>query len=151
MAGTRMRCPNPKKNPSCQKRFTRAKGSSRLYCEVCAPPKQRAKPAAAGGRLTGLPSAGQDVPEVAEHVPGLLEAAAIAELIAVGREATMAGAVAVHLARQLDRGGHTGSQTASLSRELRASIGAAVAGGTPVDDALDDLQRQRAERIARTA
>lgn len=151
MAGTRMRCPNPKKNPDCQKRFTRAKGSSRLYCEVCAPPKLRAKRPAAGGTLTGLPGAGQSAPEQPEYVPGRLETATMAELVSVDREASVEGAVALHLARQMDRGGHTGSQTASLARELRASMTAAVAGGTPTGDTLDDLQKRRAERIAKTA
>lgn len=150
MAGTRMRCPNPKKNPKCVKRFTRPKGSSRLYCEVCAPPKLRAKRPAAGGTVTGLPGVGQGAPEV-ERAPGPLEMAARAELASVGREGSMAGAVAVHLAQLMDGGGHTGSQTASLSRELRASLADAVAGAMPVGDWLDELQQARQARIDRSA
>jgi hypothetical protein len=146
-----MRCPNPKKNPDCKRRFTRAKGSSRLYCEVCAPPKLRARKPGAPATVTGLPGAGQEAPEQAERVPGRLETATMAELVSVGRAESVEGAVALHLAELMDRGGHTGSQTASLSRELRSAVAAAVSGGTPVGDVLDDLQKQRAERIARTA
>lgn len=147
MAGTRMRCPNPKKNPDCQKRFTRPRGSSRLYCEVCAPPKRRAKPGGTAVAVAGLPGGAAEV----EYLQGPLETAARAELASVGREDSMAGAVALHLARQMDRGGHTGSQTATLSRELRASVAEAVHGAAPVGDGVDELQKRRAERIGKSA
>jgi hypothetical protein len=81
----------------------------------------------------------------------MLETAARAELASVGREDSFAGAVAMHMARQMDRGGHTGSQTATMSRELRASLAEALRGGIPVGDGVDELQKRRAERIGMSA
>lgn len=79
---------------------------------------------------------------------GDLEQVTYGELTARGRLDTIAGRAALHAARQLDRGGHTGSQTSALLREMRAAADAALEGATVADDALDEVARRRAVKAA---
>lgn len=89
------------------------------------------------------------VPPPAEQVRelGLLEAAALAELEAVGRAETLAGRVVLALARRIDQAGpdDTGSGFAALTKELRASLAAAVAGAEKADG-IDRVRQQREEK-----
>ncbi|MFI0718912.1 hypothetical protein [Streptomyces sp. NPDC021224] len=89
------------------------------------------------------------VPPPSERAPerGPLEAAALSELEAVGRAETLAGGVVLALARRIDQAGpdDTGSGFAALTKELRASLAAAVAGAEQSDD-IDRLRRQREEK-----
>lgn len=128
MAAQRRRC------RKCRVQFSRPMGSRRLDCEKCSPPRVRSTPA-------------EPVAEVAELAPerarGDLETTTLVELAAVGRAETTAGALALYLARQLDAGGHTGSQTAALAARLLEARAQAVAGATPTDDAVDELRRRR--------
>ena len=79
--------------------------------------------------------------------PGPLESAALAELEAVGRAETLAGGVVLALARRIDQAGpdDTGSGFAALTKELRASLAAAVAGAETADE-VDKVRRQREEK-----
>jgi len=76
---------------------------------------------------------------------GPLETAARAELAAVGRAETLAGGVVLALARRIDQAGpdDTGSGFAALTKELRASLAAAVAGAEEEDDPVDQVRKQR--------
>ncbi|MFI0897075.1 hypothetical protein [Streptomyces sp. NPDC020983] len=89
------------------------------------------------------------MPPPSERAPerGPLESAALAELEAVGRAETLAGGVVLALARRIDQAGpdDTGSGFAALTKELRASLAAAVAGAEQSDD-IDRLRRQREEK-----
>lgn len=79
--------------------------------------------------------------------PGPLESAALAELEAVGRAGTLAGGVVLALARRIDQAGpdDTGSGFAALTKELRASLAAAVAGAETADG-IDRVRQQREEK-----
>jgi hypothetical protein len=130
MAGQRVRC------KTCRKQFTRIKGSRRIYCETCRPPRTSSAP------ITEL------------HPPTEPGPAPIGVLGAVKaqldkREAsdTAEAAIALHLATQLDAGGHTGSQTAALTRELRAALAEALKHASRVGDRLDELSERRASRF----
>lgn len=129
MAGQRMR-------DAKGHRFTRPQGSRRVWCEACRPPRVKSDRAAP-------PPPGEP-----GRILGELERTTLEELTARGREATIAGQAALYAARQLDSGGHSGSQTASLLRELRASAEAALAGAPVPDDALDEVGRRRAAKAA---
>jgi hypothetical protein len=132
-AGLRLRC------KTCKQRFTRVKGSRRIHCETCRPPRARSVAPA----------------EVLDLVPkpprplGELEGQALADLQAAGRAQTTEGALALYLARQLDAGGHTGSQTAALAARLMDAKTRAVAGAKPKDDFVDELRRRREARAAK--
>lgn len=80
-----------------------------------------------------------------EPESGPLETAALAELAAVDRAETLAGAVVLALARRLDAAGadDTGSSYAALSKELRAALVVAVAGAEQAADPIDELRKQR--------
>lgn len=134
-------------------------------CEVCGKPfdakrrtakycsnehRVQAQRGAATGTATvvalGVVPAPPDEPR-REREPGPLEAAARAELEAVGRAETLAGGLVLALARRIDQAGpeDTGSGIAALSKELRASLAAAVAGAETADD-IDQVRRQREEK-----
>ena len=53
------------------------------------------------------------------------------------------------LARKLDWGGDTMSSIASGVRELRVTLGAALASGVQAADPIDELGRRREERLKR--
>jgi hypothetical protein len=136
MDGQRSRC------RKCEARFTRAKGSRRLDCESCSPPRAKSigEPGASGtAAARGLPT---------ERVCGELEAQTRSDLTSVGRHETTEGALALYLARQLDAGGHSGSQTAALAARLLEAKMKAVAGALPTNDAVDELRRRRERRAA---
>lgn len=133
MADLRRRC------PECKRQFRPRKGTRRLYCETCRPPRERA--------LADVDPIGPDIPTA----PGRIEARALAELTQAGRHETLEAEVVLHLARQLDQGKHTGSQTAALVARLLDARGAAMHGAAPpVLDVVDELAAQR-ERKAATA
>jgi hypothetical protein len=82
-----------------------------------------------------------------ERESGPLESAARTELEAVGRAETLAGGVVLALARRIDQAGpdDTGSGFAALTKELRASLAAAVAGAEQSDE-VDRVRKQREEK-----
>ncbi|MGH3679586.1 MAG: hypothetical protein ACRDT2_04910 [Natronosporangium sp.] len=67
----------------------------------------------------------------------------MAQLAAVGRGATLEGALVLKLARDLDQGGHTGSQTAALAARLMDATKVALAGAAPEADVIDELKARR--------
>lgn len=89
-----------------------------------------------------LPATAPDPPPVRGSVS--LEAAARAELDAVGRAETLAGGVVLALARRIDSADDdTGSGFAALTKELRAALAVAVAGAEQEDDPVDQVRKQR--------
>jgi hypothetical protein len=85
--------------------------------------------------------------EVVELAPerelGDLEARALATLTMAGRERTLEGGLVLKLARDLDRGGHSGSQTAALAARLMDATKVALSGAKPEPDGLDELADRR--------
>jgi hypothetical protein len=86
-----------------------------------------------------------------EPVSGLV-AATRAELEAADRLGSAFGQAALALAVRVESGRDTGAAVAALTRELRASLDAALANaraaGSPLDAAKDELARRRALRGA---
>jgi hypothetical protein len=110
-------------------------------CTTCSPPDTRAR------RLNPVTSLPSRPSEASESWPaGTLTEATREALTAVSRLDCPEGALAVMLAAQLDAGGHTGSQTAALSKEYRAALEVASKGATGAASTLDQLRARRAAR-----
>lgn len=81
---------------------------------------------------------------------GALTAAALAELQAAGRENTALGLAWLVIAERMDQSIHeTGSALAAVSRDFRAARAAALEESQSTGDALDEMAKKRAERLAR--
>jgi hypothetical protein len=78
--------------------------------------------------------------------PGTLEAAIRTELERFDRVECPDGAAALYAARMLDAGGHTGASAASLLRECRVAVEAAIKGIAPAGDVVDELKAKRRAR-----
>jgi hypothetical protein len=74
---------------------------------------------------------------------GPVEGATVEEVTALGRADSVAGRLAVHLAREIDRGEHTGAAQAALAARLLVTMREARAGATRAVDAVDELQARR--------
>lgn len=127
--------------PDCDRPLPPHKGRQRprKFCEVCRPPRNRPNPRA-------IQLAVADTPPVPADPP--LVASCRKRLAAAGREADPLGAQALLLAEMLAAGGHTAAGAASLSRELRAAMDAALAGAPAEPDALDELARRRDRKLS---
>lgn len=77
--------------------------------------------------------------------------ATLRELEGAGVAGTVEGEVALALARRIDGQADTGSAMASLSRELRVTLAAALRLAESPADPIVDLQRHREERERRAA
>lgn len=106
-------------------------------CETCSPRDKRDR------RLT--PVTTLPTKKLTSETPLLAEATRTA-LDDVSRLDTAEGTLALYLAAQLDLGGHTGSQTAALAREFRATLEAVTRGAPGASTALDELRARRAKR-----
>jgi hypothetical protein len=85
--------------------------------------------------------------EPVEAIPGRLEASTRAELASAGRESIPAGVAALLLAERIDAGQGTESGMASLVREWRTTMAAAMADAQKAESELDKLRKLRAERL----
>lgn len=132
-AGTRITC------PECKDRFIRSRGSRRIFCEACRPPKGRGDEKVKLENLAPV----LEVPSV-----GRIEAAHLKELEAIDRSESAAGVKALAIARMMDFGLNTGSQFAALSRELQSAMDRAKEGAATKGDSLDELTQRRAARLA---
>lgn len=79
-----------------------------------------------------------------------LVSAVRAELEQAGRADSVFGRQALHIAGLLDAGEQLGSAVASLHKELRATMLAALASAETAGP-VDELRRKRAERLANSA
>jgi hypothetical protein len=74
------------------------------------------------------------------------------ELRAASKETTALGQACLAVAQRIDHAqNESGSALAAMTRELRASLEAALKVTAPVGDVLDELARARQERLARSA
>lgn len=124
MAG-RLRC------KKCKRRFTPARATVRVYCFECRPPRT-----SSSGTLATAP------PRSDTDGPGPIESATKAELEAADRLSTVAGQVAVRLARDLDSAALTGSQAASVGDRLLKVMASATAGVPAEPDEIDEFRAQ---------
>ena len=78
-------------------------------------------------------------------VPRMLDVVR-SELTAAGRESSVAGVNALHLAARIDAQAETGSALAALSKQLQSLVAEALKDATAAVDPLDELARRRADR-----
>lgn len=125
----------------CGKDFEAKRPSARYCSDRCRKRSQR-KPGGAEVRVLPSPR------ELASE--GGLTSVARGELAAVDRENTAAGQLVLALARRIDGSeSETGASLASLVKEFRASLTAAVAGAEQAADPIDELRKQRDRKRAR--
>ncbi len=93
-------------------------------------------------RAAGIPSRTR-TPDDRGAPPSELERATTRELESVGRLESVAGQLALELAYRVASGHETGAAVASLVKELRVTMAAALAGLAPAPDALDELRARR--------
>lgn len=120
---------------SCGRSYTASRASSRFCGDTCGKRSQRAR--AAGIPLLAAALDGHEAP------PSELERATIRELEAVGRLQSVAGQMAVLLARRIGSRRETGAATASLARELSATMTKALGGVANAADPLDEIRARR--------
>jgi hypothetical protein len=122
VADLRKRC------PGCGRQFRPGKGTLRLYCETCRPPR--------GGSVD--PVVVQLGSARSAGVLGLVEVTR--ERLAVhGRDGTPDGVLVLALASAIDAGGHSGASLAALARESRASLTVAMEGVAADADVIDGI------------
>src|SRR5262245_23777566 len=132
MATRRKTCPKPK---GCGRQFTPARGTRRLYCYECRPEKTVAGQASQAP-TTPLPTNGE------------MAAAVRAELERVGKVGTVAGAIALRLARTLDDPALGAAQVASISDKLMKVMDPLTKGGPRKPDVIDAIQDRIADKQA---
>jgi hypothetical protein len=103
--GSQIRCANAK----CRRKFTPARATVRKYCFQCRPPR----PSSTGTLATAPPPG----PE-AGRPDGELQRSVQAELERLEQVHTVAGAVALRLARSLDDPALGAAQVSSISAQL---------------------------------
>lgn len=113
-----------------------------------------AKPKAAAGTVTQLPTAGGPLDETSpanpntEDVCGSLAEQVRKSLTDYQALDTISGAQAIRVARQIDRGGDSGSAVATLSKELSRLVGEAKVEAAPrIKDAADDVMARVDEKL----
>lgn len=121
-------------------------------CEACGkdlvgrPAKTRFCGASCRSRAHRSPKPLTPTPRSADPLvpgPGPLAAAAMVELEAAGRLSSVVGAQALALAARIESSVETGAAVASLSKEFRAVMAAALEGVGVAADPLDELRARR--------
>lgn len=127
MADLRKRC------PECKRQFRPRKGTRRVYCETCRPPREQAS-------LEQLPPP--------TDAPGPIETRVRAELELADRMKTVEAEVVLRLAREMDSARPTGSQLAALAPKLLAAKAEALRGVKLQTDKLDEVTARRLAKAA---
>ena len=130
----------------CGKPYTAKRNTSR-YCST----RCRTATSRAGGAAKAATASPAAVSVTEADILPPLVAAIAQELDAAGRLNTAKGQLALQLAMDLSSAGAFDnlSQRAAATREIRASLEAALAGARPSADALDELEKRRREKAAR--
>jgi membrane-bound lytic murein transglycosylase B len=122
------------------------------------PSKTGAAKAAAGGTVTHLPIAGGPLDQTSpadpsvEDIVGSLAEQVRKTLTEAKALDTIAGAQAVRIARQIDRGDDSGSAVATLSKELSRLVAEAKVEAAPrIRDAADDVMERVAQKLSLVA
>lgn len=124
----------------CGQSYVAKRASSRYCSERCRKRAQRV-PVVPVAPVTDISDRGGDR-------VGQMEVTTVRELAAAGMLDSSLGAAALVLARRLDSvTADTGSSIASMVREHRATLSAAVSAGVVVADPVDELNRKRQARL----
>lgn len=132
---------------TCGKPFTAKRRTAKYCSEKCKKRPQRAPKLVALAHLTAA-DLRPDPPEPPERgrSAGVADATE-RELADAGRLDTALGQAALSLAQRVDSSAlDTGSSFASLIREHRATLAAALEGAKKSESKLEELRRRRAER-----
>jgi hypothetical protein len=122
--------------PECHRQFRPTRGTRRLYCVRCRPPKDRAP-------------VDEPVVAVGPDIVGPLEETIRGQLVAAERESTVEGLVALSVARDVDGGRVSPTQKPLIGQRLAALVAAALVGTeAPVVDRLDEVSERRRARDA---
>lgn len=124
---------------TCGKSFTVPAQNRRQHCIPCKPPRK-----VSGVTRIGAP----DLSLVVQPGTGVIESRVRGELEDMDRAESVAGALAMRLARQLDVEATTGSQAASLSKMILELLARASEGVEPPADWLDEIAERRQSREA---
>lgn len=136
------------KSPDCQVTIPPQKGSARprKYCETCRPPRNRGNP-----RVIPMSvGAEQAAPPPAATASASVVASYEKRLAASDVLGTPEGSHVMLLARLLEDGvgSMTAAGAASLSRELRAAMEAALKDAPAEGDVLDELSARRQQKAS---
>lgn len=137
----------------CRRRFTPAPGAVRRFCYFCRPLPGYGDPhaprtAPAGPGPVADPAGPVAPPAPVE--PGRYEVRALAVLTAKGAAETMAGEIALGIARAMDNSSLSPPQAISAGKDLLKIMDQAIAEVPPVADGIDAAQ-ERALKIAESA
>ena len=123
-------------------------GRPRVKCEACSPsrPRRKWKPEQASAAPPAPPVAVLALAEAVAEGPGRNEAAVRAQLGAVGRLDSIAGAAALDAAIALDSPRIGAVGRATLLKEMRTAAAEALKGAAPAGRLVDELRAQRARR-----
>lgn len=137
-----------------------AKRKTARYCSTpCRVRAHRTKPAplpkvvqmATAKKQAQGQGRGKSPPAESTDDPTSVEAAVLAELKKGGCTGTVMGQSALVLARRLDHPTmDTGSAVSSLVKQLSATLDAALAGATAVEDPVDELRRRCDQKLGIT-
>ena len=121
---------------SCGRPYEAKRASSRFCGPSC---RQRASRASAAGLPARVSTLNDE-----SAPPSALEVVTARELEAVGRLESVAGQLAMELARRVASPHETGAAVAALARQLGATMTAALAGVAPAAaDPLDEIRARR--------
>lgn len=132
MANLRKTCPRPK---GCGTKFTPRRGTRRIYCYACRPESTQSGPRS------------QPAPR-ALPTNGEMAAAVRAELERLEQVGTVAGAIALRLARSLDDPSLGAAQVSSVSAQLTRTLEPLQKRGPREPSVLDEFTRRIHEKQA---
>jgi len=120
---------------ACGRSYVARRATSRFCGGTCQKRAERAR--AAGTPLRAVPH------DDLGAAPSELVQAVTRELEAVGRLGSVAGQIALVLARRIGSRRETGAATASLARELSTTMDKALGGVAQAADPLDEIRARR--------
>lgn len=147
MAGSddrRVRCPGKRGKP-CGRQFTPRRGTTRKFCYVCSPEASPVGPASMSG-----PAPVVALPDVLAPPPvdGEVTKAVRAELERCSAAGTLAGALALRLARSLDDPRLAAGQVSSITAQLERTMAPLAPRAPREPDAADEIAARAAAKAA---
>lgn len=127
----------------CEGTFEAQRKTAKYCTKACSQRATRKRAAAAENPPPASPPPGTPSAEHGADGMPLLVAATLDELVKAGRLDTALGQAALVLAAKAGSRADTGSATASVVRELRATLQAALDGAATLGDPLDELRSRR--------
>lgn len=136
----------------CSNEFEAAKPNARFCGATCRKRASRSKPATPQpSATTTAPAVTVPRPPADPGTPQSLYEAVKAKLAEVERLDTIAGAHALELANRIVNAPGMNTGVAALSKQLQAVLAEALVDTSTVADPMDELEKRRAEKLARAA